>query len=228
MSEELVNSVRASAERLGISPVDLLTVMSYETMGKLDPNILGGKNNNHLGLIQFGGPEREKYGVRPGMPIGEQVTAAENFLRDRGLKPGMGLLDVYSTVNAGRPGLYGASDTAAGGAPGNVADKVRSMAAHRVRAQALLGQPVSDATSGVVPGVSAPASAAPASAAAAPMGIAPPVDVAGDDAAFQGMLETLKRTLAAHEEEAMAAPLPALKIHFPETALRRSMAARKV
>jgi len=34
---DLVSSVRASAARLGIFPVDLLTAMSYETGGKLDP-----------------------------------------------------------------------------------------------------------------------------------------------------------------------------------------------
>ena len=34
------------------------------------------------------------------------LNAAENFLRDRGVKPGMGLLDIYSTINAGRPGSY--------------------------------------------------------------------------------------------------------------------------
>jgi len=33
-----------------------------------------------------------------------------NFLNARGFKPGMGLLDLYSTVNAGSPGRYKASD----------------------------------------------------------------------------------------------------------------------
>lgn len=139
MANELVDAVRASAARLGVDPSDVLTVMSYETGGKLDPNLWGGKDGNHLGLIQFGGPERAKYGVRPGMAVGDQVLAAENFLRDRGLKPGMGLLDIYSTINAGRPGLYNRSDAGNGGAPGTVADKVASMAGHRARANALLG-----------------------------------------------------------------------------------------
>jgi hypothetical protein len=64
---DLVSSVRASAARLGISPVDLLTAMSYETGGKLDPNQWGGAGGRYLGLIQFGPEEQRKYGVKPGM-----------------------------------------------------------------------------------------------------------------------------------------------------------------
>src|SRR6266478_4295217 len=98
----LVDAVRASSARLGVSPSDVLTAMSYETGGKLDPNLWGGKGGKYLGLIQFGPEEQAKYGVRPGMPLEEHVNAAENFLRDRGVKPGMGLLDIYSTINAGQ------------------------------------------------------------------------------------------------------------------------------
>jgi len=68
---DLVSSVRASAARLGISPVDLLTAMSYETGGKLDPNQWGGAGGRYLGLIQFGPEEQRKYGVKPGMDVGD-------------------------------------------------------------------------------------------------------------------------------------------------------------
>ena len=132
--------MKASAARLGVNPSDLLTAMSYETGGKLDPNLWGGKGGKYLGLIQFGPEEQAKYGVKPGMAAEDQVSAAENFLRDRGVKPGMGLLDIYSTINAGRPGLYDRSDASNGGAPGTVADKVATqMVGHRARANALLG-----------------------------------------------------------------------------------------
>jgi hypothetical protein len=140
MGSELVDAVRASASRLGVSPSDLLTAMSYETGGKLDPNQWGGKGGKYLGLIQFGPEEQAKYGVKPGMSVTDQVNAAENFLRDRGLKPGMGMLDLYSTINAGRPGLYDRSDAANGGMPGTVADKVATqMVGHRARANTMLG-----------------------------------------------------------------------------------------
>jgi len=138
-NSDFLDAVRASSDRLGVSPHDMLTVMSYETGGKLDPSLWGGKDKNYLGLIQFGPEERAKYGVTQNQSAADQVGAAENFLRDRGVKPGMGLLDLYSTVNAGRPGLYNRSDANNGGAPGTVADKVASMAGHRLRANALLG-----------------------------------------------------------------------------------------
>jgi hypothetical protein len=135
----LVNAVRASSQRLGINPSDLLTAMSYETGGRLDPNLWGGAGGRYLGLIQFGPEEQQTYGVKPGMSVEDQVNAAESFLRDRGVKPGMGLLDIYSTINAGRPGLYDRSDASNGGAPGTVADKVATqMVGHRARANALL------------------------------------------------------------------------------------------
>lgn len=140
MGSQLVDAVRASSARLGVSPSDVLTAMSYETGGKLDPNLWGGKGGKYLGLIQFGPEEQAKYGVRPGMPLEEHVNAAENFLRDRGVKPGMGLLDIYSTINAGHPGLYDRSDANNGGAPGTVADKVATqMVGHRARANSMLG-----------------------------------------------------------------------------------------
>jgi hypothetical protein len=139
-NSELVSAVRASAARLGVNPSDILTAMSYETGGTLNPNLWGGAHNNYLGLIQFGPEERRQYGVKPGMGVTDQVNAAENFLRDRGVRPGMGMLDIYSTINAGRPGLYNASDASNGGAPGTVADKVATqMVGHRARANSLLG-----------------------------------------------------------------------------------------
>ena len=130
----------ASAGRLGTSPVDLGTVISYETGGTFSPSIRGGAGNRHIGLIQFGGPEQRQYGASQDQSFGEQLGAVERYLTDRGFKPGMGLLDLYSTINAGRPGRYNASDAGNGGAPGTVADKVNGqMASHRAKASAFLG-----------------------------------------------------------------------------------------
>lgn len=140
MNPELAQAIVASATRLGVDPVDIATAMSYETAGKFSPSMWGGAGKNYLGLIQFGPEERKKYGVHEGQSVGDQVVSAENFLRDRGVKPGMGLLDIYSTINAGSPGLYSRSDANNGGTPGTVADKVRDqMAGHRVNALRLLG-----------------------------------------------------------------------------------------
>jgi len=97
-----INSV---AGRLGIAPRDLAAAISYETGGTFDPNKVGGKNNNYLGLIQFGPEERAKYGVRPGMSFEQQMVAVEGFLRDRGVKPGMDIGSIYTTINGGNPNV---------------------------------------------------------------------------------------------------------------------------
>jgi hypothetical protein len=80
-----------------------------------------------------------KYGVYEGMPVAEQVDAAGRYLQDAGFKPGMGIADLYSAINAGRVGRYGASDAGNGGAPGTVLDKVQNqMGGHRAKAEQLL------------------------------------------------------------------------------------------
>lgn len=135
-------ALATTAQELGIDPVDLATVISYETGGTFNPDQRGPttKWGQHRGLIQFGEPQRQKYGVRDGMSFAEQLPAVSAYLRDSGVKPGMGILDVYSAIDAGRPGRYNASDAAAGGAPGTVADKVNNqMGGHRKRAESWLG-----------------------------------------------------------------------------------------
>lgn len=133
--------IRQSAARLGVDPVDLGTAISYESAGSFSPSIRGGAGNRHIGLIQFGPTEQQTYGASQGQSFGDQMQSVESYLKDRGMKPGMGMLDLYSTINAGSPGRYGASDANNGGAPGTVKDKVeKQMDGHRAKAIALLGQ----------------------------------------------------------------------------------------
>lgn len=176
----LADAIRATAGRLGIDPSDLATAISYETGGTFNPGLWGGKGGNHLGLIQFGQEERAKYGARPDQTPVEQMSAVENYLKDRGVKPGMGLLDVYSTINAGRPGLYNRSDAANGGAPGTVLDKVTGqMYGHRMRAKALLGDESAAPAPAPVATAAAPAApSAPVSAGVAPVPPSPGADTA--------------------------------------------------
>lgn len=96
-------ALKKAANNLGIAPRDLAAVVSYESAGTFSPDIVGGKNNGYRGLIQFGAPEREKYGVTPGQSFEDQMGSVEAYLRDRGVKPGMGLSDIYRTVNGGNP-----------------------------------------------------------------------------------------------------------------------------
>lgn len=139
-SDELSSSVRQGAQELGADPIDLMTIISYETGGKLSTGTRGGAGNRHIGLIQFGPEEAKKYGVYEGQPVGEQMKSVVAYLKDRGYKPGMSFAQLYATINGGNPGALNASDAANGGMPGTVLDKVNSaqMAEHRAKALQVL------------------------------------------------------------------------------------------
>lgn len=211
MNPELAQAIIASSGRLGINPLDLGTAMSYETGGKFDPALWGGKNGDYLGLIQFGPEERKKYGVHEGQSAGDQVIAAENFLRDRGVKPGMALPDIYSTINAGSPGRYNASDAANGGAPGTVMDKVtQQMGPHRANAARMLG--IADA--GMIPQATSalPSSTAlPVAGASQPGAPAavPAQPAQNDGAALAAQLATIPKMLQTQQAQAQQGLAPA-------------------
>lgn len=143
MANDLRAGLIEAGRLLGVDPLHIGTTVSYETGGTFDPWQKGPttKWGTHRGMIQFGEPQAQKYGAFEGQSAYDQLTGpVVSYLRDAGVKPGMGLLDIYSAVNAGRVGRYGASDAAAGGAPGTVADKVnQQMDAHRAKAAAVLG-----------------------------------------------------------------------------------------
>lgn len=142
---DIRSGIVSTARALGMSPLDLATIMSYETAGTFDPTKAGPTTQwgQHRGLIQFGQPQAQQYGVNWQDPIGSQLGpdgAVAKYFRAHGWQPGMGLMDAYSVVNAGAPGRYGASDANNGGAPGTVADKVNNQfGPHRAKAQAFLG-----------------------------------------------------------------------------------------
>lgn len=141
---EVAAGIVETANALGIDPLDLATVISYETAGTFDPTKRGPTTQwgQHRGLIQFGEPQARQHGVDWSDPVGSQLGAdgaVASYLRSSGLQPGMGILDLYSTINAGAPGLYNRSDANNGGAPGTVRDKVENqMSGHRAKAAALL------------------------------------------------------------------------------------------
>jgi len=122
-SKDIRAGIIETANALGMDPATLATIISYETAGTFDPTKRGPttKWGQHRGLIQFGEPQAEQYGVDWNDPLGSQLGpdgAIVKYFRASGWKPGMSELDAYSVVNAGGPGRYNASDTAAGGAPG--------------------------------------------------------------------------------------------------------------
>jgi hypothetical protein len=140
---QIVAGIKAAAQSLGIDPVDLATIISYETGGTFNPTKAGPTTRwgTHRGFIQFGEPQAKQHGVDWDDPINSQLGpsgAIVSYLKSAGVKPGMSLLDVYSAVNAGAPGKYHLSDAASGGAPGTVLDKVTTqMKGHKAKAMAL-------------------------------------------------------------------------------------------
>lgn len=98
------------ASELGLNPVEVASIMSYESGGTFSPTQMGGTGNRYMGLIQFGPEERRTYGITENSTPEQWTTAILSFMRDRGFRRGMSMLDFYSTINAGRPGQYDASD----------------------------------------------------------------------------------------------------------------------
>jgi tape measure domain-containing protein len=99
----------AAASKLGVSPLDLATIISFETGGSFNPSKWGGAGGNYMGLIQFGPTERKAYGARPNQSFEEQVMGpVVRYFQDRFKGVGMStqgasLEDLYTTVLAGNP-----------------------------------------------------------------------------------------------------------------------------
>jgi hypothetical protein len=98
------------ADELGLQPEEVATVFAYETGGTFSSKIMGGAGGKYMGLIQFGPEERAKYGITENSTPEEWSGAILGFMKDRGFRKGMSGLDFYSTILAGRPGKYDASD----------------------------------------------------------------------------------------------------------------------
>ena len=143
------NALETAANKLGVDPLDLATIIGFETGGTYDPGVVGGEGDNYQGLIQFGGPEREAYGVVPGMTFEEQLLGpVVRYLEDRFAAAGMStqganLLALYTTVLAGNPGANpDAKDsfgTSARDATDPTTKKGKIMAAHREAARKRYG-----------------------------------------------------------------------------------------
>ncbi|KQQ90268.1 hypothetical protein ASF65_15565 [Aureimonas sp. Leaf324] len=153
-SSSLADVLKDGANRIGTTARDLAAVISFETGGSFSTSIRGGAGDRHIGLIQFGPTEQKRYGAAIGQTLSDQMDAVVGYLQDRGFKPGMDIYDLYSTINAGRPGRYGASDAANGGTWGSVRDKVdHQFASHFAKADSILGGTTRDLAKGVSKGV---------------------------------------------------------------------------
>lgn len=137
MTPDAINYLRQKAQAAGYNADDLLKVMQYESSG--DASRWGGKGGQYFGLIQFGPNERAQFGVDTKNPSEQnQIDATFKYLAARGYKPGMPLIDLYSTINAGSPGHYNASD-----GNGTVASHVAKMMGQSVPSTAMSYAPTS-------------------------------------------------------------------------------------
>lgn len=109
LTQEDLSYLRQKAAQDGYNADDALKVFMHESSGR--PDVWGGKGGKYYGLFQAGGPERAQFGIDAVHPSARnQIDAFGRFLSARGFRPGMGLMDMYSTVLAGSPGHYNASD----------------------------------------------------------------------------------------------------------------------
>ena len=140
---DIAQGIFSTAKALGINPIDLATAISYETGATFNPLEIGRetKYGQHRGLIQFGEPQANQYGVsfetRP-QAISTQLgpgAGIYQYLKAVGIKPGMGLDQIYSAINTGGLNNFNMTDERAGGMPGTVAEKVAGMGDHRKNAQ---------------------------------------------------------------------------------------------
>jgi len=139
---EQTNALVEVAGELGVSPIDLATIIGFETGGTYDAGIVGGEGGNYEGIIQLGESERAAYGFVSGMSFEEQLRGpVKAYFKDRFAKAGMStqgatLEDLYTTVIAGNPGANrDARDSFGTSARSGVA----KMGPHRERAMQRFG-----------------------------------------------------------------------------------------
>ena len=94
------------ANKLGISALDLATIVGFESSGKYSTSVTN--KQGYFGLIQFGPSEAKQFGAKKGQGFEEQLEAAGRYLTARFASVGRStagatLLDLYRTVLGGNP-----------------------------------------------------------------------------------------------------------------------------
>ncbi len=99
--------IKEVAERLGVNPNDLASVISFETAGTFDPGIKNPKSSA-TGLIQFmkgsGGTKGKYYGMSrnkfASLSFSEQMKYVEKYFKERGFsdKKQRNVADLYTAV----------------------------------------------------------------------------------------------------------------------------------
>ena len=125
------------AAQLGVDPLDLAAIFSFETGGTLDPNQPGlGAAAGRRGLIQAGPNEMSAYGLGKGTWQSE-MDGIYRYLTARGAKPGMGLEDLYAIVNGGNVNAGNTPD--GNGTVARSPETLEQLMIHREQAAKTLG-----------------------------------------------------------------------------------------
>ena len=101
-NDSKVQSIVKSAEELGVRPVDLAAVIAQES--SFSPSVVSidkATNKKYTGLIQFGPYEIKRYNIKENMTFEEQMVAVTKFLKDRGVRPGHGVKEIYAAIFTG-------------------------------------------------------------------------------------------------------------------------------
>ena len=97
-----VQSIVKSANELGVRPIDLAAVIAQESSFRPDAvSVDPSTGDSYKGLIQFGPWEVKTYNFRDDMTFEEQMEIVVRFLKDRGVKPGHGVKEIYAAVFTG-------------------------------------------------------------------------------------------------------------------------------
>jgi tape measure domain-containing protein len=103
----------ATANRIGIDPITLLTIMLFETAGTLSPSITN--SIGATGLIQFTPGTAKGLGTSTTalrqMTFAQQLPWVEKYFKSRGFTPGMSDVEAYATVIGGNPRAQTAKDS---------------------------------------------------------------------------------------------------------------------
>jgi hypothetical protein len=143
---EKATAIDRTASNLGVNATDLATIISFETGGRMSPSVAGGGNKDgsrkgsYLGLIQFSPDSQQKYGVSRSDSFDQQMNAVESYMRDRGVKPGMGLDNMYASVLRGRANLVDDVTDSNGTSVRSAARELtKENNGHRQRARRIMG-----------------------------------------------------------------------------------------
>ncbi len=118
-------SIIAAADRIGLSPLDYATLLLYEGAGSLSTSTMGGKGGKYMGPMQMGPWEQGHYGIKKGMSLDAYLGKANQYLTDRGVKPGDDLLTMYKAVNGGNVNVSGNASDGNGTIRSHVAKMIR-------------------------------------------------------------------------------------------------------